>query len=123
MLLVFSSSLHMDAPIYALALFWSSQSSVWYSKMVADCYWTISWCPMLLACRKDDLPMHVVTGTKVGVLGGGQLGKMLCQAASCMSIKVLTLDPLENCPASGISYCHVVGDFNDGEAVRDFAKR
>ncbi|KAH7682042.1 Phosphoribosylaminoimidazole carboxylase protein [Dioscorea alata] len=73
--------------------------------------------------RKDDLPMHVVTGTKVGVLGGGQLGKMLCQAASCMSIKVLTLDPLENCPASGISYCHVVGDFNDGEAVRDFARR
>ncbi|KAJ0970398.1 hypothetical protein J5N97_023275 [Dioscorea zingiberensis] len=73
--------------------------------------------------RKDDLPMHVLTNTKVGILGGGQLGKIMCQAASCMAIKVLTLDPLEKCPASGISYCHVVGDFNDGEAVREFAKR
>ena len=58
-----------------------------------------------------------------GVLGGGQLGRMLCQAASQMAIKVMVLDPLENCPASALSYHHMVGSFDDGATVREFAKR
>ncbi|RWW25487.1 hypothetical protein BHE74_00021517 [Ensete ventricosum] len=40
-----------------------------------------------------------------------------------MAIKVVTLDPLESCPASGIAYHHVVGSFDDGDTVREFAKR
>ena len=59
----------------------------------------------------------------VGVLGGGQLGRMLCQAASQMAIKVMVLDPLENCPASALSYHHMVGSFDDSATVREFAKR
>ena len=59
----------------------------------------------------------------VGVLGGGQLGRMLCQAASQMAIKVMVLDPLENCPASALSYHHMVGSFDDGATVCEFAKR
>ena len=59
----------------------------------------------------------------VGVLGGGQLGRMLCQAASHMAIKVMVLDPLENCPASALSYHHMVGSFDDSATVREFAKR
>ncbi len=59
----------------------------------------------------------------VGVLGGGQLGRMLCQAASQMAIKVMILDPLENCPASSLSYNHMVGSFDDSATVRQFAKR
>ncbi|KAJ7552200.1 hypothetical protein O6H91_06G045900 [Diphasiastrum complanatum] len=60
--------------------------------------------------------------TVVGVLGGGQLGRMLCQAASPMGIKVAILDPAKDCPASAIAYQHVVGSFRDMNAVRDFAK-
>ncbi|KAH9329146.1 hypothetical protein KI387_001254 [Taxus chinensis] len=66
-----------------------------------------------------------VTGlcdTVVGVLGGGQLGRMLCQAASKMGVKVAVLDPMENCPASAIAHKHVVGSFRDTEAVQEFAK-
>ncbi|ONK73243.1 uncharacterized protein A4U43_C04F28860 [Asparagus officinalis] len=59
----------------------------------------------------------------VGILGGGQLGQMLCQAASQIGIKVLTLDPLENYPTSSLSHQHIVGNFNDGSAVLEFAKR
>ncbi|XP_072999195.1 phosphoribosylaminoimidazole carboxylase, chloroplastic isoform X2 [Typha latifolia] len=72
---------------------------------------------------QHGLPIHGVSDIIVGVLGGGQLGRMLCQAASKMAIKVVTLDPLENCPASSISYQHVIGSFDDGETVREFAKR
>ncbi|ONK80388.1 uncharacterized protein A4U43_C01F17120 [Asparagus officinalis] len=72
---------------------------------------------------EDRLSVHGVSEMVVGILGGGQLGRMLCQAASQMGIKVLTLDPLENCPASSLSHQHIVGNFNDGSAVLEFAKR
>ena len=58
----------------------------------------------------------------VGVLGGGQLVCMLCQAASQMAIKVMVLDPLENCPTSALSYQHMVGSFDDSATVHEFAK-
>ena len=38
----------------------------------------------------------------------GQLGHMLCQAASQMAIKVMVLDPHENCPANALSYHHML---------------
>jgi phosphoribosylaminoimidazole carboxylase len=67
--------------------------------------------------------VHGVSNTVVGVLGGGQLGKMLCQAAAQMGIKIVILDPLEDCPASSVCHDHVVGSFSDGDTVREFAKR
>ncbi|CAM8958387.1 unnamed protein product [Rhodiola kirilowii] len=78
-----------------------------------------------MVCRNDAEPEVVkgVSETIVGVLGGGQLGRMLCQAASQLAIKVIVLDPLENCPASALSYEHMVGSFCDSAAVSEFAKR
>lgn len=73
--------------------------------------------------RKDDSSVHGLSETIVGVLGGGQLGRMLCQAASQLAIKVMVLDPLENCPASALSYHHMVGSFDDSATVQEFAKR
>lgn len=60
--------------------------------------------------------------TVLGVLGGGQLGRMLCQAASCMGLKIAVLDPEKDCPASSLAYKQVVGSFRDTNAVREFAK-
>lgn len=71
---------------------------------------------------EDDLPVRGLSETTVGVLGGGQLGRMLCQAASQMAIKVNILDPMENCPASALSHYHIVGSFDDGDTVEEFAK-
>lgn len=69
------------------------------------------------------LPAYGVSDKVVGVLGGGQLGRMLCQAASQMGIKVIILDPAENCPASVVSHYHMVGSFDDSCMVQEFAKR
>ena len=53
--------------------------------------------------------MHLVKGgfsladpPSVGIIGGGQLGKMLSQEAKRMSLKVVILDPDPNCPASKV---------------------
>ena len=60
--------------------------------------------------------------TVIGVLGGGQLGRMLCQAASPMGIRVAVLDPLPDCPAGKIAFHHQIGSFKDMQSVREFAK-
>ncbi|XVE62788.1 hypothetical protein DITRI_Ditri06bG0147900 [Diplodiscus trichospermus] len=74
--------------------------------------------------RNDDgSSVHGLSEMIVGVLGGGQLGRMLCLAASKMAIKVMVLDPSENCPASALAYDHMVGSFDDSATVQEFAKR
>lgn len=72
----------------------------------------------------DDLCRSPVgiCDTVIGVLGGGQLGRMLCQAASCMGVKMAVLDPEKDCPASSLAYKQVVGSFRDTHAVREFAR-
>ncbi|KAJ7978137.1 phosphoribosylaminoimidazole carboxylase [Quillaja saponaria] len=77
----------------------------------------------VISTRKEESPVHGLSEMIVGVLGGGQLGRMLCQAASQMAIKVAILDPLENCPASALSYDHMVGSFDDSATVEEFVKR
>jgi phosphoribosylaminoimidazole carboxylase len=74
-------------------------------------------------CRNEESCVHGPSETIVGVLGGGQLGRMFCQAASEMAIKVIVLDPQENCPASSLAYQHMVGSFDDSTTVQEFAKR
>ena len=78
---------------------------------------------VVLTCRKDEIPVHGVSEKVIGVLGGGQLGRMLCQAASKLAIKIAILDPLVNCPASSLAYYHMVGNFDDSTTVQKFAKR
>ncbi|XP_010667304.3 phosphoribosylaminoimidazole carboxylase, chloroplastic isoform X2 [Beta vulgaris subsp. vulgaris] len=73
--------------------------------------------------KSENLPVHGVSEKIVGVLGGGQLGRMLCQAASELAIKVAILDPSQNCPASSLAYYHMVGSFDDSATVEEFAKR
>lgn len=57
----------------------------------------------------------------LGILGGGQLGKMLAQEAAKMGIRVKVLDPTPGCPASSVAE-QVVGNFRDAEAINRFAK-
>ncbi|KAL8943313.1 MAG: hypothetical protein Q9216_001156 [Gyalolechia sp. 2 TL-2023] len=60
----------------------------------------------------------------VGVLGGGQLGRMLTQAATRRDIKIITLD-VENAPAKQINAIssHINGSFADPNAIRQLAER
>ena len=59
---------------------------------------------------------------KIGVLGGGQLGKMLCIAAANWDLTIHVLDPDPNC--SSRNYCtqFVEGSFKDYQTVLDFGR-
>ena len=58
---------------------------------------------------------------KIGILGGGQLGRMLIQEALKYDDEFYTLDPSSDCPCAGISH-FTKGDFNDYQTVMDFGK-
>jgi len=62
-------------------------------------------------------------GITVGVVGGGQLGRMLGEAASPLGIELVVSDPTPECPASPVARDQVVGDFDDEQTLRELAER
>jgi 5-(carboxyamino)imidazole ribonucleotide synthase len=59
----------------------------------------------------------------VGIIGGGQLGKMIAHEAIRMSLKVIVLDPTEGCPASRIADEQIVANFKDENAIMRLAAK
>ena len=57
---------------------------------------------------------------KLGIIGGGQLGKMLLSECNKMSISTSVLDPSDKSPCKNISDKFICGDFNDFDTVFNF---
>jgi len=62
-------------------------------------------------------------GATIGILGGGQLGRMTGLAARSLGYDVHVLDPDPNCPASVIASRTVTARFDDAEAAASLASR
>ncbi|MFB6174092.1 MAG: 5-(carboxyamino)imidazole ribonucleotide synthase [Halobacteriales archaeon] len=62
-------------------------------------------------------------GPTLGVVGGGQLGRMLAEAAAPLGVEVVVSDPTPDAPAAAVARDQVVGDFDDPETVRELAER
>lgn len=60
---------------------------------------------------------------KIGIIGGGQLGKMLILDGKRMDYQFMILDPTFYCPAHGISDLHIVAGFDDVEAIERLASK
>ena len=56
-------------------------------------------------------------GSTIGILGGGQLGRMLSQAASRLGFNVVVLDPEENSPAGRVSQGQIVAAYDNATAL------
>jgi len=57
-------------------------------------------------------------GSTLGILGGGQLGRMLSQAASRLGFDVVILDPQPDCPAARVSRAQITAPYNDPDALQ-----
>jgi 5-(carboxyamino)imidazole ribonucleotide synthase len=68
----------------------------------------------------DELSLH--KPIRIGIIGGGQIGKMIAQEAKRMSLKVVILDPSRDCPASTLCDKLIVADFKDEDKIRELAK-
>jgi len=65
----------------------------------------------------------ILPGATIGVLGGGQLGRMFAIAARYMGYRVHTLSPDTDTPTGQIADREVKAAYEDLDAVRDFARR
>ncbi len=62
-------------------------------------------------------------GSTIGILGGGQLGRMTAMAARTLGYHVHVLDPDPNCAAGAVADRVVAGTFDDADAAADLAKQ
>ena len=60
---------------------------------------------------------------KIGIVGGGQLGRMMILEGKKLGIKFIILDPDENCPSSSIADEQIVGGYYDADKIQELAKR
>ncbi|MCL2234168.1 MAG: 5-(carboxyamino)imidazole ribonucleotide synthase [Firmicutes bacterium] len=58
----------------------------------------------------------------IGIVGGGQLGKMMILEAKYLGFRIITLDPSEDCPSSSISDELIVASFSDKLAYEKLAR-
>ncbi len=66
----------------------------------------------------DALP----TGSTIGILGGGQLGRMLSVAASRLGFKTHVFEPGANPPAADVAHAVTTAPYEDAGALRAFAE-
>ena len=65
----------------------------------------------------------IAPGSWLGLLGGGQLGRMFTMAAQSMGYKVMVLDPGAHSPAGSVADDHLRADYLDRGALREMASR
>lgn len=66
---------------------------------------------------------QILPGATLGVLGGGQLGRMFCVAARTMGYRVTVLDPDPLCGAGMIADVHIQADYSDLAALESMAEQ
>jgi 5-(carboxyamino)imidazole ribonucleotide synthase len=64
----------------------------------------------------------ILPGATLGILGGGQLGRMFVSAARAMGYEVVVLDPDESSPAGSMATKHLQAKYDDREALDYMAK-
>jgi 5-(carboxyamino)imidazole ribonucleotide synthase len=64
----------------------------------------------------------ILPGATLGMLGGGQLGRMFTTAAQTMGYKVIVLDPDKNSPAGIIADQHICAAYTDETALTELAQ-
>lgn len=65
---------------------------------------------------------QILPGATLGMLGGGQLGRMFTTAAQTMGYKVVVLDPDPQSPAGIIADQHICAAYDDEKALSDMAE-
>src|SRR5947199_4278356 len=64
----------------------------------------------------------IAPGSTIGVLGGGQLGRMFAMAARRLGYRVHTLAPEHDTPTGQIADVEISASYDDLDAVRRFAR-
>ncbi|WP_420961372.1 5-(carboxyamino)imidazole ribonucleotide synthase [Brucella sp. IR073] len=61
-------------------------------------------------------------GSTIGIIGGGQLGRMLAQAAARLGFRTMILEPQADCPAAQAANRQIVAAYDDKAALAELAQ-
>jgi len=64
----------------------------------------------------------IAPGEWLGLLGGGQLGRMFTHAAQSLGYRVVVLDPAQEGPAASVADAHIKADYDDATALIKLAE-
>lgn len=65
----------------------------------------------------------ILPAQTIGIIGGGQLGRMMAIAAKYMGYNVIVLDPTPNCPTAQVSDGQIVAAYDDMEAIKELTEK
>ena len=63
----------------------------------------------------------LMPGSTIGIIGGGQLGRMMALSARYMGFRVGVLDPTPNCPTGQVADFQITAEYDDKTAIHDLA--
>ncbi|MGG2067466.1 MULTISPECIES: 5-(carboxyamino)imidazole ribonucleotide synthase [unclassified Bacillus (in: firmicutes)] len=64
----------------------------------------------------------ILPGQMIGIIGGGQLGRMMAMAAKEMGYKIAVLDPAKSSPCAQVADIEIVAPYNDLKAIQHLAE-
>ena len=66
---------------------------------------------------------HLEPGAVIGIVGGGQLGRMMALSARYRGFRIGVLDPMPDCPVGQVADFQITADYGDRDAIRRLAER
>ncbi|SHF82128.1 5-(carboxyamino)imidazole ribonucleotide synthase [Ornithinibacillus halophilus] len=58
----------------------------------------------------------------IGIIGGGQLGRMMAIAAKYMGYQIIVLDPIPNCPTAQVADKQIIANYDDMNAIKQLTE-
>jgi len=65
----------------------------------------------------NEYSSSLPAGSTIGIVGGGQLGRMLAMAAARLGYHTIVLEPDEKCPATQVSSSQITATYDDPDAI------
>src|SRR5690625_445202 len=72
---------------------------------------------------KNNESTVILPGQTIGIIGGGQLGRMMAIAARYMGYKIAVLDPTSNCPTAQVADEQIVAAYDDLDAIKELTTK
>lgn len=69
------------------------------------------------------LSKQIKPGSTIGIIGGGQLGRMMAFSAKERGYKIAVLDPTPDCPTAQVADWHIEAAYDDEKALKALAER
>jgi 5-(carboxyamino)imidazole ribonucleotide synthase len=67
------------------------------------------------------VPVPLPPGSTIGIIGGGQLGRMLAMAAARLGYRIAILEPQADCPAAQLANRQIAAAYDDSKALAELA--